>query len=158
MNKSTQYNQQTEPKQYKPGVEEICIYIPKPGKWLSQHLYLKINSGFHARKNPYQQCLKIVTSRSVMLHSAKSAIMLQLCSLDNTEQTISSARESFNIIRQKQGLFILGVVHILNLQRVCTKLTHDTWNIPFDASNSFKKFEAIASTSHTLYPCFRLLL
>ena len=26
MNKSTQYNQQTEPKQYKPGVEEICTY------------------------------------------------------------------------------------------------------------------------------------
>ena len=66
------------------------------------------------------------TSRSVMLHSAKSAIMLQLCSLDNTEQTISSARESFNTIRQKLGLFILGVVHILNLHRVCIKLTHDT--------------------------------
>ena len=37
--------------------------------------YLKINSGFHARTNPKQQYLKVVASRSVMLHSAKSALM-----------------------------------------------------------------------------------
>ena len=40
--------------------------LPKPWKWPSQHLYLKINSGFHARKNPdleasKQQYLKVVT-------------------------------------------------------------------------------------------------
>ena len=75
MNKSTHYSQQTEPKQCKPGVEEICIYVPKPGKLPSQHLYLEINSGFHARKNPHQQYQKIVTSRSLMLHSAKSALV-----------------------------------------------------------------------------------
>ena len=51
------------------------MYIPKPGKWPSQHLYLKINSGFDTRKNPKQQYLKVVTSLSVMLHSAKSALM-----------------------------------------------------------------------------------
>ena len=27
------------------------VYLTKSGKWLSQHLYLKINIGFHARKN-----------------------------------------------------------------------------------------------------------
>ena len=37
--------------------------------------YLKINSGFHARTNPKQHYLKVVASRSVMLHSAKSALM-----------------------------------------------------------------------------------
>ena len=37
------------------------MYLPKHGKWPSQHLYLKINSGFHARKNPKQQYLKVVT-------------------------------------------------------------------------------------------------
>ena len=31
-------------------------YLPNPEKWLSQH-YLKINRGFHARKNPKQQYL-----------------------------------------------------------------------------------------------------
>ena len=51
------------------------MYIPKPGKWPSQHLYLEINSGFDTRKNPKQQYLKVVTSLSVMLHSAKSALM-----------------------------------------------------------------------------------
>ena len=69
MNKSPQYSQQTEPKQCKSDV------IPKPGEWPSQHLYLKINSEFHARKSPKQQYLKVVTSHSVMLHSAKSALM-----------------------------------------------------------------------------------
>ena len=37
------------------------MYLPKHGKWPSQHLYLKINSEFHARKNPKQQYLKVVT-------------------------------------------------------------------------------------------------
>ena len=41
------------------------MYLPKPGKWPSQHLYLKISigkyNGFHARKNPKQQYLKVVT-------------------------------------------------------------------------------------------------
>ena len=51
------------------------MYLPKPGKWPSQNLYLKKNGGFHARKNPKQQYLEVVTSRAVMLHSAKSALM-----------------------------------------------------------------------------------
>ena len=55
MNKSPQYNQES-----KSEVEKIC-YLPKHGKWPSQHLYLKINSGFHARKNPKQQYLKVNT-------------------------------------------------------------------------------------------------
>ena len=63
MNKSPQYNQQTDPKQCKSEIEENCIMnLPKPGKWPSpQHLYLKINSGFHAKKNLKQQYLKVVT-------------------------------------------------------------------------------------------------
>ena len=48
MNKSYQYNHQS-----KSEVEEICIY-QNLEKWPSQHLYQKINSGFHARKNPKQ--------------------------------------------------------------------------------------------------------
>ena len=65
-------------KQCNSDVEEIYIYLLKPGKWPShpmQYLKKKIGSGFHARKNPKQQYLKVVTSRSVMLHSAKSALM-----------------------------------------------------------------------------------
>ena len=60
MNKSPQYNQQTEPKQCKSEVEEICIQQNlESGR--HQHLYLKINSGLHARKNPKQQYMKVVT-------------------------------------------------------------------------------------------------
>ena len=122
MNKSTQYNQQTEPKKCKPDVEEICIYQNlKCGHQhhsIYSYMSLKINSGFHARKNPKQQCTK------------NSCIRLSDCSFckkcpyvyshgvcrSYTEQTISSAWESFNI-RQKLelGLFALGVTHILNL-------------------------------------------
>ena len=58
MNKSLQYNQQTEPKQ---SLNLRKYVFAKPGKWPSQHLYLKIDSEFHARKNPKQQYLKVVT-------------------------------------------------------------------------------------------------
>ena len=69
MNKIPQYNQQIEPKQCKSEIEEICIYLPKPGKCPSQHLYLKLSigkySGFYARKNPKQQYLKVATFSDV---------------------------------------------------------------------------------------------
>ena len=51
------------------------MYLSKPGKWPSKHLYLKINSGFPARKNAKQQYLNVVTSCSFMHHSAKGAVM-----------------------------------------------------------------------------------
>ena len=38
------------------------MYLPRPGKWPSQYLYLKINNGVPARKNPREQDLKDVTS------------------------------------------------------------------------------------------------
>ena len=64
MNKSSQYNQQTKPKQCKSEAEEMCI-LPKTEKWPSRsiyHVYIwKINGGFHARKNPKQHYLKVVT-------------------------------------------------------------------------------------------------
>ena len=60
MNKNPQYNRQTEPKQCKSEVEEIYIYQNLESTRY-QHLYLKINSGFHARKNPKQQYLKVIT-------------------------------------------------------------------------------------------------
>ena len=41
MNKSPQYYQQTEPKQYKSKAEEM--YSPKPGNWSSQHLDISEN-------------------------------------------------------------------------------------------------------------------
>ena len=37
------------------------MHLPKHEKWPPQHLYLKINSEFHARKNPKQRYLKAVT-------------------------------------------------------------------------------------------------
>ena len=36
------------------------MYLSRHGKGPSQHWYLKINSGFHAKKNSKQQYLKVV--------------------------------------------------------------------------------------------------
>ena len=53
MNKSPQYNQQTERKQCKSEVEEIFILHQKLApSAAATKIYLKINSGFHARENP----------------------------------------------------------------------------------------------------------
>ena len=53
MKKSPWYNQQSK--------SRGNMYLPKhEGKWLSQHLYLKINSKFHARKSLKQQYLKVL--------------------------------------------------------------------------------------------------
>ena len=96
------------------------MYLPKPVKWPSQHLYLQINSGFHARKNPKQQYLKVITSRSVMLHSAKSALIFTTMQPRYwTDNHLAQEK-----VWQKPGLFVLrGNSHILNLPTVCIKLT-----------------------------------
>ena len=89
MKKSPQYNQQTESKQCKFEAEEICIY-QKPGKWPLPHLYLKISSGFYARKIPKQQYLKLVT-----FSDAKNAFMFTTIQpREYTEQTIQYMRKS----------------------------------------------------------------
>ena len=33
------------------------MYSPKPGNWPSQHLYLKINNGFHSRENLFEETI-----------------------------------------------------------------------------------------------------
>ena len=57
------------------------------------NIYLKINSEFHARKNPKQQYLKVVTSRSVIFHAAKSALIfttMQPSGVDNMNRPSSA--------------------------------------------------------------------
>ena len=51
----------------------------------------------------------------------KAHLSLRPFSLDNTLNRPSSAWESFNI-RQKLGLFVLGVTHMSNLPTDCVKL------------------------------------
>ena len=38
-------------------IEEL--YWPKPVIWPSQHLYLKINTGYYARKNPSEEAISV---------------------------------------------------------------------------------------------------
>ena len=69
-------------------------------------LYLKINSGFHARKNSKQQYLKVV------MFSDSSFSKKCIYVYDHAAQITCWADhpvhgEYFNLIRQKQGLFIL---------------------------------------------------
>ena len=53
MNKSPQYNQQTQPKHYKSEVEKMWYVFPKTWKLApSYQLYLKIDNRSHARENP----------------------------------------------------------------------------------------------------------
>ena len=59
MKKSPQCNQKTEPKQCIADVEEICF--SQHHSIILRHLYLQINIGFHAGKNPKQQYLNVVT-------------------------------------------------------------------------------------------------
>ena len=76
MNKSPQCNQQS-----KSEVEEICIYQNMENSRDSIYIYLKINSGIHARKNPKQRYLKVVTFSKMSsffkfsLHLAKRAFI-----------------------------------------------------------------------------------
>ena len=88
-------------------------YLPKHGKWPSQHLCLKINSEFHAGKIPANNIWESSHVQSCFIQQ-KAYLCLRPYSLDNTLNRASSAWESFNI-RQKLGLFVLGVTHILNL-------------------------------------------
>ena len=71
------------------------MYLPKHGKWSSQHLYLKMNSGFHARmgKNPKNNIWK--WSFIDPLLRKKAHLCLRPCSLDNTLNRRSSAWDSF---------------------------------------------------------------
>ena len=66
MYKSPQDNQLTELKQCKSEVEEI--FSPKPGNWLSQHLYLKKEMlGTMLGRIPLKKlCLKVVKLGSCM--------------------------------------------------------------------------------------------
>ena len=63
MSKSPQCNQQTEPKECKPEDEEKSIYqnLESGSHSIGSYSYLKVSSGFNARKNPKEQYLKVVT-------------------------------------------------------------------------------------------------
>ena len=72
MNKSPQYNQQTEPKQGKCEVQRKYIFIKT---WMetaaiTEHLYLKINSGCHAKENPFEGTIS-ESSQIRELHETK---------------------------------------------------------------------------------------
>ena len=109
-------------------VEKICIY-QKPGNWPSQHIHLKINSGFHARKNPSKATLSESSHVQWYFIQQKAHLCSRPYRLDNTLNRPSSALESFSI-GQKQDLFAF-VSH--SLQSVggssALVLRFDTWNI-----------------------------
>ena len=63
------------------------MYLPaKPGKWSSQHLYLKKNSESSARKYPKQQYLKAVTFSDASF--SKKRVYVYDYAAQYTEQTI----------------------------------------------------------------------
>ena len=69
MKKSSQCNQQSNSE-----VEEICIYQNMESGRLS--VCLKINSGFHARKNPKQHYLKVVTFSDLSFTKKRAHLQL----------------------------------------------------------------------------------
>ena len=71
MNKSPQYNQQTEPKQCKSEVEETCIYKNlESGRYTAS---ISVNRWIPCQNELKQQYMRVVTSE--MFYSAKSAFM-----------------------------------------------------------------------------------
>ena len=77
MKKSPQYNQQS-----KSDVEKICIYQNME----SGRHSVSENKGcvFHARKNPKQQYLKVVTFSDPSFDKKCIYVYIQPCSLNNT--------------------------------------------------------------------------
>ena len=69
MKKSSQCNQQSNSE-----VEEICIYQNMESGRHS--VCLKINSGFHARKNPKQHYLKVVTFSDLSFTKKRAHLQL----------------------------------------------------------------------------------
>ena len=88
----------------------------KTWKWSSQHLYLKINSGFHARKDPKQQYLKVVT------YSDPSSSTKHIYVYDHAAWITHWTDHPVHEKVLKLGLFVSGVTHISNLTTVCVKL------------------------------------
>ena len=77
------------------------IYLPKGGKELPQH-HLKINSGFHARKNHKQQYLHESSHVQWCFIQEKPHLCLRPCSLNNKiihwiDHPVHEKHESFNI-------------------------------------------------------------
>ena len=94
------------------------MYLPKHGKWLSQHLAMCLKILVPCQKEP-QATISESSHVQWSFIQQKAHLCLRPCSLDNTLNRPSSAWESFNV-RQKLGLFVLGVVHhISNLPTVC---------------------------------------
>ena len=104
------------------------MYLPRHGKWPSQHLYLKIN---------IVACVPCQKESHESSHVQQSFILQKVhlclwpCSLYNTLNTSSSAWESVNI-----WPVFFGITYISNLPTVCVKsstlvLGFDIWNINF---------------------------
>ena len=89
------------------------MYLPKHGKCSSQHLYVKINSGFHARmrKNKFQTTRSENNRVQWSFIQQKAHLCFRPCSQDNTLNRSSSAWESLNI-RKKLGRFVFFRGHL----------------------------------------------
>ena len=80
MNKSPYFNLQTEPKHCKSEVEEM--HSRKTENWPSQHLYLIINTGYHAKTSPSEETI----SESSQIRESHETIKLL-----NEKDTFSNA-------------------------------------------------------------------
>ena len=119
------------------------MYSPKPGNWLLQHVYLKINTGCHARENPYEEAIS-ESSQIRELHETIKLLNERITFNDASAKTFvfkpryytkqTSARETFNIW-QKPGLFVL--YGILTLTKLKYLMSWDHRQITFLTLNGF---------------------
>ena len=107
------------------------MYLPKHGKWPSQHLYLKINSGFHARKNPKQQYLKVVTFsdasfRKKHIYVSQPAIICSKLTTETLEQdVIDVVLVSLLLTLNIFHTFILVAISIFNYEQANAVYVYD---------------------------------
>ena len=130
MNKSPQYNQQTESMQSKSEVEKICIY---------QNLKVAVTSALSKNKQwvPCQKESQATIARYLKLvaFSGGSCSKKHIYVYNHAAQIIINRidhpavhekQESFNITQTKTRpgpVFFRGLTHIQNLFTVCIKLT-----------------------------------
>ena len=115
MNKSSQYNPQSKSK-----VEEIYFYHNMESGRHSIYIWKQIPSGLHARKNPEQECVRVVTFSDPSFN--KKCIYVYDHAAYRTHWTDHPVHKKILILVSKLGLFVLEVTQISNLPIVCLKL------------------------------------
>ena len=84
---------------------------------ISENKY--VVGGFHARRNPKQQYLKVVTFSDPSFSKKLIYVYDHEAKITHHRTDHTVHEKVYFIIRQKLGLIVLGITHISKLSTVC---------------------------------------